>query len=246
MPLPDREPPFGTVVFDCDSTLSAIEGIEELARENAEVAELTAQAMDGRLPLEQVFARRLELVRPSRADVERIGRRYVEHLVPHADRLIAALQGLGKRVVIVSGGLLPAVRHLARHLGVPDEDVHAVDLQHDESGAYAGFDEASPLARSGGKPAVLEALRRDGERLALVGDGATDLEAAPLVDRFVAFAGVERRAAVLAAARRRCLEPDFRALVPLLLSAEEIATLSAEPGQRAWLALPDTGRPPTA
>lgn len=246
MTLPDREPPYGTVVFDCDSTLSAMEGIEELARDNAEVARLTADAMDGRVPLEQVFARRLELVRPSRADVERIGRLYVERLVPRADRLIAALRELGKRVVVVSGGLLPAVRHLARALGVPDGDVHAVDIRHDAAGAYAGFDTASPLARSGGKIEVLAALRRPGERLAFVGDGATDLEAAHLADRFVAFAGVERRPAVLERARVRCLEPDFRALATLLLSPDEIARLHAEPRRHAWLELPHTGRPPTA
>src|SRR6187401_3016155 len=74
---------YGTVVFDCDSTLSTIEGIEELARDHrAEVEALTEEAMRGAIPLEQVYGRRLELVRPPRGRVLALGRRYIETLVP--------------------------------------------------------------------------------------------------------------------------------------------------------------------
>ena len=50
------------VFFDVDSTLVTIEGIDVLAGENAEVARLTAAAMNGEIPLDQVkrrFAARL-------------------------------------------------------------------------------------------------------------------------------------------------------------------------------------------
>ena len=244
--LSDRPPPYGTVVFDCDSTLCAIEGIEELARGNAEVARLTRAAMQGEVALEEVFGRRLALVRPSCADVERIGATYVETQLPNSARLVAALHALGKRVAIVSGGLLPAVRAAARARGRPDALVNPVDVRFDAGGRYAGFDERSPLARAGGKIAALRALRRPEEPLAFVGDGATDLEAAGEAERFVAFGGVERRAQVLAAARVRCLEPDFRGLVPLLLSEAEIATLARDPAHRTLLELPRSSTPPTA
>jgi len=246
MTLDDQPPPYGTVVFDCDSTLSAMEGIEELARGNAEVARLTAEAMEGTVALEEVYGRRLALVRPSQADVQRIGQAYVEKLVPNAAALIRALHALQKRVCIVSGGLLPAVAWLARSLSIPAERVFAVDVRFDGCGGYAGFDGASPLARAGGKIEVLRALARPGERLAFVGDGATDLEAAHMAARFIAYGGVERRAAVLARARVRCLDPDFRALAPLLLSAEEIATLSRSGEERGLFELPRTATPPTA
>ena len=246
MSLRDSPPPYAAVVFDCDSTLSAMEGIEELARDNAEVARLTNEAMEGRIALEEVFGRRLALVRPSQADVHRIGQAYVERLVPGTRALVRALQSLEKRVYVLSGGLLPAVAWLARALAIPAENVFAVDVTFDNCGRYAGFDERSPLARAGGKLEVLRSLTRPGERIALVGDGATDLEAAPAADRFIAFGGVERRAAVLAASRVVCLDPDLRALAPLLLSAEEIATLSRSEEHGALLALPRGPTPPTA
>ncbi|HVS08942.1 MAG TPA: hypothetical protein VMS76_03640, partial [Planctomycetota bacterium] len=77
----DSAPPYGTIAFDCDSTLATIEGIDELAAiagaTPESVERLTAQAMSGELALEEVYARRLELVRPTRDHVDALGRRYV-------------------------------------------------------------------------------------------------------------------------------------------------------------------------
>ncbi|MEW6074347.1 MAG: HAD-IB family phosphatase [Planctomycetota bacterium] len=241
MEVPDAPPPYRSVVFDCDSTLTAMEGIEALAGAHAaELVRMTEAAMDGRMRLEDAYGRRLDLVRPRREDVARIGREYVARMVPGADRLVAALHALEKRVFIVSGGLSPAVRHLGRHLGIPDENIAAVELAFDARGDYVDFDAASPLARSGGKPEVVACLAATPgvAPIALVGDGITDLEAAPRVARFVAFGGVERRAAVFAAARIHCVERDFRALVPLLLAADEIAALSAHPAHGGWMRTP--------
>ena len=227
MPLPDRPPPYETVAFDCDSTLSDMEGVEALAKEEhaEEVRRLTDAAMAGELRLEEAFGRRLDLVRPSRGELDDVGRAYVEKLLPNAALLIRALRSLEKRIVIVSGGLLPAVRRLATELGV--DETFAVDVRFDADGRYADFDRASPLARAGGKGVVLEALARRGRTggLALVGDGATDLEAAPVVDRFIAFGGVVRRAQVFERAVVGTSSRDFRDLVPLLLDPSEIETL---------------------
>ncbi|HEX6939462.1 MAG TPA: HAD-IB family phosphatase [Longimicrobiales bacterium] len=211
---------YGTVVFDCDSTLSAIEGIEELAGERrAEVAALTDAAMRGVVPLEEVYGRRLELVRPSRERLEALGRRYIEALVPDARETVAALLEERVDVRVVSGGLRPAVLALTRELGLPDDAVAAVEVHFDDRGAYAGWDAGSPLAYAGGKRVVLERWAPPRPVL-MVGDGATDLEARPVVDAFVAFAGVVERPAVVQAAdiviRARTLAP----VVPLALDGE--------------------------
>jgi phosphoserine phosphatase len=139
---------------------------------------------------------------------------------------VRALNRLDKRVCIVSGALEPAVRTLAEHLDIPLSGVFAVPIRHDADGNYAGYDESSPLAKSGGKVAFVRALaeaRKGG--LALVGDGITDLEAAAHAARFVAFGGVVKRQPVLDAAKVVCTRNDLAALVPLLCSPPEIATL---------------------
>ena len=208
------EPRFRTVLFDCDSTLSTIEGIDELARDHPEVHALTEAAMRGEVPLEEVYGRRLEIVRPTREAVEALGRRYIETMVPGARETVRALLDAGVRVRVISAGLRPAVVALARELGLGDDDVAAVDVRFSADGAYAGYDAASPLSRSGGKRAVVEAWLPELPRpILMVGDGATDLEVQGVVDCFAAFAGVVARPAVIAAADAVIRE---RSLLPVL------------------------------
>ena len=197
-PTPPRG--FASVVFDCDSTLARIEGIDELAGEHADaIRALTDAAMQGEVALEEVYGRRLEIIRPTRAQVAALGRRYVNALVDDARATVSALRWLGKTVRVVSGGLRPPVVEVAGMLGLPADAVAAVGIEFDAEGGYAGFEHASPLARSGGKEAVIRAWELPRPAL-LVGDGATDLEARPAVDAFAAYMGVTFRLAVAAAA----------------------------------------------
>ncbi|HEX6307386.1 MAG TPA: HAD-IB family phosphatase [Longimicrobiales bacterium] len=191
--------PVSAVVFDCDSTLTAIEGIDELAVEHRPaIAALTDAAMRGDVALEEVYGRRLGLIRPGRRRLEELAREYVARLVPDAVEVAAALRDEHVEVRIVSGGLLPAVLAVGDALGLAREHVAAVAIDFAEDGSYAGYDETSPLARSGGKCDVLRAWRRRlGPRVMMIGDGATDLEAAEAADVFVAYTGIAERAAVV-------------------------------------------------
>lgn len=243
--LRDAPPPYRTVVFDCDSTLSSIEGIDELASDLGpevllRIAALTERAMSGELELEDVYRLRLEIVRPTRERVERLGAQYVEHLMPGARELVRALRSLGKRVVVVSGGLAPAVRRVADAIGVEEGDVRAVEVAFGASGAYEGFDERSPLARSGGKIVVVRELgAANGARpMALVGDGITDLEACEAdggAERFVAYGGAARRPAVFERAEITCATKSLAGLVPLLFSSTELALLARDREHAALL-----------
>ena len=219
---------FRTVIFDCDSTLSTIEGIEELARDHrAEVEALTEEAMRGAIPLEQVYGRRLELVRPPRGRVVALGQRYVDTLVPDTRETISALLAEGIQVKVISGGLKPAVVAMAKALGIPETDVAAVDVYFGGDGAYADFESASPLAASGGKRRVIEEWNAPRPSL-MVGDGATDLEAKPAVDAFVAFAGVVFRPQVVASADYVIRERSLAPIVPLALGGQRPQAASAQ------------------
>lgn len=194
------------ICFDCDSTLSAIEGIDELARVRgpeifAQVEAMTNDAMNGKLSVQAVFGRRLEIIQPRRADVAAVGRRYIETIEPTARATVGALQKDGWEVVILSGGFRQAIRPLAEVLGVAR--VEAVDLFFNGDGTYRGFDTAYPTTRSGGKPEVIAALRQELKpaRTVMVGDGASDLEAKPVVDVFVGFGRYVERAKVKAGAQ---------------------------------------------
>ena len=235
----DSPPPYACVVFDCDSTLSEIEGIDELAGDRAaEIAALTNRAMAGELPLEAVYGARLELLQPTRDAVSRVAELYAQRALPNAAQLVAALHSLGKRVAVVSGGLLEAVEPFARGLGIDTDEVHAVSARFNDDGSYAGFDESSPLARSGGKPPIVDRIAAPSRpgRTALIGDGVTDLEAAVSVDRFIAFAGVADRPAVTNHATCVVKVADFAALVPHLFTPDECDRLAQDPDHAPLIA----------
>jgi phosphoserine phosphatase len=218
---------FASVVFDCDSTLARIEGIDELAGPHAdEIRRLTEAAMQGQVALEEVYGRRLEIIRPTRARVEALGREYVDGLVPDARETVAALLWLGKTVRVLSGGLRPPVEAVAAALGILAGDVAAVGIDFAEDGSYAGFERASPLARSGGKPVVLADWDLPRPAL-LVGDGATDLEARPAVDAFAAYMGVAFRPAVAAGADVVVASESLAPILALAADEDDRARLLA-------------------
>jgi len=235
---------FRVVFFDCDSTLTTIEGIDELARLKGQfdhIAELTQRAMNGEIKLEDVFAERLALLQPTRADLRRIARAYQETMVPDAREVMMALQAAGCRVYIVSGGLLPAVQEFARALGLPKQNVRAVPVEFDQlSGKWWRYDldryggnpderylafAPTPLTETQGKRAVIAGLSADEKRTMLVGDGITDLEARDAVMLFVGFGGVVRRERVAAEADVFIEARGLASIVPLALSSEQAAKL---------------------
>ena len=179
------------VFFDVDSTLVTIEGIDVLANGNPEIATLTAAAMNGEIPLDQVYARRLEMIRPRRADVEALAQRYIENIVDGVEETFGALRDAGAQIHLVTAGIAQAIEPLASHLNVPPRALHAVALQFDDRGEYLDFDRRSFLARPGGKEVVVRDVRaRTHGKAAFVGDGVSDLETKPAVDLFIGFGGV--------------------------------------------------------
>ena len=192
---------FNSVILDVDSTLSGIEGIDWLAAlRGAEVrawsAALTESAMEGKLPIESVYSERMKAVKPSLAEIGRLGQVYIERMAPRAKEALSELRGRGIELVMVSGGLREAILPLARALGVDEHRVHAVSVFFDEEGNYAGFDERSPLTQQMGKRAIVRDMGLRGPILA-VGDGMTDCEIKPVVDGFAAFTGFMRREPVV-------------------------------------------------
>lgn len=191
--------------LDCDSTLSAIEGIDELARLRgpsvlAQVETMTRHAMDGKVSIDSIFARRLEIIQPRRADLAKVAKLYIENVEPTARETLGVLRDAGWTPVILSGGFRPAILPLAEFLGI--DRVEAVELFFDSQGGYSGFDEESPLARSGGKPRRIKAIKHElaPPRTVMVGDGVSDLEARDAVDLMVGFGGFVVRAPVRAGA----------------------------------------------
>ncbi|MDQ8187919.1 HAD-IB family phosphatase [Pelagicoccus sp. SDUM812002] len=195
------------IFIDCDSTLSSIEGIDELARLRGdetfrECENMTNKAMDGHIAIEDVYGARLDLIKPTADECEKIGQLYIDTVETTALESLAALREAGWEPIIVSGGLTQAIVPFAKHLGI--ERVRAVDLIFDLDGSYAGFDGNCPTSRMGGKMKVIDADKAalGAEKTVMVGDGSSDLETQPFVDLFIGYGGYLERSKVKSEAKQ--------------------------------------------
>jgi len=189
-----------TVAFDFDSTLIDCESLDELLarvlagqpERIAEVAAITVAGMEGRLAFGESLRQRLAIARPTRAAVEAFGRDAVGMLTPGMEALVS---GLRAEVWIVSGALYETVLPVAARLGVPESRVLATRVAwSEEDGTLERVTECRT------KVDHLEPLSAGWERpRIMVGDGITDHapHTAGLVDHFVAFTAVVRRAPVV-------------------------------------------------
>lgn len=188
--------------LDCDSTLSSIEGIDELARAKgdnvfAQVEALTNAAMNGDVPIHDVFARRLEMISPDRATAEHVASLYVETVLPGMIDFVREIKAAGWLPVILSGGFAPLILPLARLLGI--DHVEAVPLEFHEDGSYASYGADYPTTRNLGKNEVIREWKQAmlPERVVMMGDGISDLETKPDVDAFIGFGVVVKRPRVM-------------------------------------------------
>lgn len=236
-----RWQPYDATIFDCDSTLTTIEGIDELAAElglTAEIAELTDAAMNGELDLGEVYARRLQILKPNREDVRNLRAVYKRNVVPDARAVVSALRRRNRHVWVVSGGLSEPVADFATWLGFDSDHVRAVGSEYDPLNGewwghgstdekYLDFHEG-PLTRTTGKADLIEQAFPTPMRRVLIGDGVSDLRAAHAVELFIAFTGVVHRPAVADAARVVIRSKSLAPVLALVLGPATVNAMASE------------------
>lgn len=201
------------IVFDVDSTLLAVEsldfaveralsGLPDGAQRAARLSAITDQGMAGTLDFRASLEQRLAIAGLTRGAVEEAREALRAELTPGMTGLLARLR-IHARVAAVSGGFADLIAPALADLGFAPGDIHANSFTYDGAGPHAsvsGFDRDNPLSRSGGKAAVVRALKSQAgaAHAVMVGDGMTDYEAyaARAADAFIGFGGVAERAPV--------------------------------------------------
>lgn len=183
------------VCFDVDSTVCQNEAIDELANfvgAGAQVERLTKEAMGGSMSFRQALQKRLDIIKPSMKNLEDFNMQSKGCLLtPGIKELIDLLHKRKVHVYLVSGGFKITIYPVADTLNIDRENVFANELLHDEQGNYIGFCKDQPTSESGGKPRVMELLRKQHgyKTIVMIGDGMTDLESCPPADGFIGFGG---------------------------------------------------------
>jgi phosphoserine phosphatase len=177
------------VAFDVDSTVITSEGVVELARwmKVRGIDVITQQAMGGKLGFAESFQKRMDLLTPSRDQLQRFSHGRPPVFSPHVEELISKLHARGTRVFLVSGGLRDLILPIANDLSIPADRVFANRLHFTAAGEYDGVDFTQPTSRSGGKAKVLESL--DCAAPVMIGDGVTDLEAMSAAAAVIGYGG---------------------------------------------------------
>ena len=216
--------PVDAILFDCDGTLSGIEGIDELAlarQVSAEVKKLTAEAMgQGGLNV-ALYEKRLNLVLPTSTQMDWLGEQYFQHRTPDITYVLDILRRLNKSIYIVSAGLMPAVKKFAELLGINPNNIFAVPIYFDEAGDYRDFDRTSPLVREFGKRVIVQKIKEKHARCVYVGDGLNDLETYDLATRFIGYGGAYYRKNIEEQCEFYITTPSIMPLLSLCLTEEE-------------------------
>lgn len=209
------------VCFDVDSTLIQDESIDELASfcgVGDQVADLTRQAMGGQMSYKETLEARLNLIRPSQATMKSFLKDTPIKFTKGIPALVRKLQDRGVAIFLVTGGFTCIVQSFAQELNIPTTNIYANKLLFDFDGEYVTFDDREPTCSTGGKPKVVSILKEKFgyQRLVMIGDGATDMEACPPADAFIGFGGNQIRTKVQEGAQ--WFVTDFQELINILES----------------------------
>lgn len=239
--------PYRNIFFDCDSTLTTVEGIDILADmvgKKWRIEVLTNAAMNGEVDLQEVYGKRLKAIYPTHEQIQAIHWAYKKNVVEDAAELIRVLHEQQCNVFIISGGLAEPVREFGYWLGVPQHRIRAVGVRYDALSGnwwnaadaehkmrYKAYQEGH-LTVSNGKAQVVQQLLAelkaeggDPGRTLLIGDGTSDLLAQTHVDLFVGYGGVVKRDRVLNEAPAFIHSPSLSPLLALVLGPAGVAEL---------------------
>ena len=183
----------GLCVMDVDGTLIAEEVIDLLGKEvgcEAEISEITNQAMRGNLDFERSLRERVALLKGLPISVFDTVFKSI-HLSKNAQEFISILQRNGILVGLVSGGFSPIVERLAKSLGITYYSANQLEVKDGFlTGRLVG-----EIVTGQVKKATLEKWRKEleisRERTIAIGDGANDLLMLKSAGHAIAFCAKE-------------------------------------------------------
>jgi phosphoserine phosphatase len=203
------------VVLDVDSTLienEVIELLAEVAGTLPLVAEITLSAMNGELDFEQSLRARVATLAGLPESVfADVAPRIV--VTPGVPEMVAAVQGAGGRVAVVSGGFHEVLDPVAERLGLDNWRANRLEIADGVlTGGLVG-----PVIDARAKADTLREWAEDfgiplGQTVA-VGDGANDLEMMAITGLAVGF---DAKAPVRDEAHVLIDDRDLSQLLPLL------------------------------
>jgi phosphoserine phosphatase len=201
------------LVADMDSTMIAVECIDELADYaglKAEVAAVTERAMRGEIEFETALRERVALLRGLREAVIDRCREERVRLTPGAVALVRTMKRAGAFTILVSGGFTRFAEPIGAEIGF---DRVVANRLRVEDGKLTGEVERPILGAEGKRMALVDATVERGlaiEASLAVGDGANDI---PMLKEAGLGVAYQAKPAAVAAADASLVHNDLTALL---------------------------------
>ncbi len=183
---------FGLVVMDMDSTLIAIESIDEIAalcNVKQQVAEITASTMRGEIDFSESLIRRTALLKGlPEALLQQVYDQKVK-LSLGADKMLHKMKLAGLRTMVISGGFTFFTDRIKAKLGLDFSFANQLEITDGKlTGSVAG-----EIIGAKGKADILKNIRDqlhlNKEQVIAIGDGANDLPMLTEAGTSIAFHG---------------------------------------------------------
>ena len=163
--------------MDVDGTLILEEVIDLLGREagrEAEISQLTSQAMRGVLDFESSLRKRVSLLKGLPVSVFEKAFNSI-HLTQNAQEFISILQKNGILVGLVSGGFTPIVDRLAKSLSISYFSANQLEVKEGLLTGKLVGQIINPEVKKDTLEQWREELKLSKDRTVAIGDGANDL-----------------------------------------------------------------------
>lgn len=222
---------YNKIFFDFDSTIVKAETLDILAEMKGigkEVKKLTEASMNGEVPLERVFKKKVDMICPRQKDIDLVIHKCRDLLVDDIGEVINLFHSLGKQVFILSSNFRKIIEPIGNSLGVPNSRIITNEMYFNDQGQYVGISNESPLCCSGGKAVVIKPYLVPDDVSAFVGDASSDVVCKDVVDLFVGFGGVVARDVVKQQAKFFIENPSMAPLLSIVLNNDELKQINQE------------------
>lgn len=205
------------VFFDCDSTLTTIEGIDYLAKNSEHyqsIIALTNAAMtDGKYDTE-MYLKRLQYLDLSPEMLFCLADHYWHNQTLGAKEVISELKSNNYQCFLISAGLNPAVSIFGARLGIEPSNIYAVDYDF-----QGNITKNIELTTIDGKNKIITKIKNNLEHpesahIFMVGDGANDL--IECADLLIGFGGNAKRANLIDQFDYYIEEQDISSILPVI------------------------------
>ena len=186
------------VLFDLDSTISKIEGLDYLATLKGlgnEIKLITEKTMSGEMSFQETFPKKINLLSPSIKEQEKLGFIYLKNLSLGFELLLNKLFKNNIKVGILSANFEIPIKILADKLNINHDLCFCNKTEFFENGDFKYFDDSQLLAQENGKGVVISSLKSKfpRENVVFIGDSVGDMFAGKNADMFIGYGGAVKR-----------------------------------------------------